>query len=687
MLFLAIIIVLLTTLLITSLLRISSIVPRLLAIFLIAVAQIVLVGEIAGLTGLMNNQFFYLIFHLLSLAVSIGFWIKYHTPSVFPISELKGQVASLRSLPDLIRKYPDLFIFSAAILIAYLVNAVLILVVPPNTNDSMTTHMARIGFWLQNGSLRSWSTPYIFQLIYPINAQLQILWTILFRGSDQFAGFVQWFACIFAGIAIYGIARLIKCGKAASLFAVLVWASFPQIILQSSSTQNDLAVAAFSVVGIYFIFKNTRSRDEIDIWLSGLSFGLAAGTKQTWFFLIPGLVLIGIVLILKQNDYIKNVIRWGMATAVCALIFGSVIYIKNWMDYRNPFGPPEVVAGDTTSSSITSQLVKITYNPARHFYQFIDPGGLPSSVADKITTIKKSIYKPFSEAIDLPLDAPVGLYIDKNPFDYEMSTDIQEDTSWFGPLSVIVLLSAFCYQFVLGIKKKDALIVGLIFLGFSFFCLVSILRRGWSPYQGRYFVISITILAPLMASLFSNRLGGKLYRYLAALVGIVVIFYTTFKNPAKPFIRDYWTFNQGLSSEFQQRGLAGVMKQFSDIFTDPTSIFQLSRQEKFALQGTLMRAPLTLADNHMKSGDTLGLLGPDGTWHYPFFGDAFEFRLVLIYPQNSLFSNDWLTEQGVDWVLVSHDSIPKSKIPGNLELVEELKSWGIYHLTENLLPQ
>ncbi len=341
-----------------------------------------------------------------------------------------------------------------------------------------------------------------------------------------------------------------------------------------------------------------------------------------------------------------------------------------------------MVASDTTSSSISSNLVKITYTPARHLYQFLDPGGLPSSVADKITTIKKSIYKPFYEAIGLPLDAPVGLYVDKNPFDYEMLTDIQEDTSWFGPLSVIVLFSAFCYQFVFGIKKKDALIFGLIFLGISFFCLVSILRRGWSPYQGRYFVLSITILAPLMASLFSNKLGGKLFRYLVALVGIAVIFYTSFKNPAKPFIRDYWTFNQGLRSEFHQRGLTGVMDQFSGIFTDPTSIFQLSRLEKLTLQGTLMRAPLTLADNHMKPGDTLGLLGPDGTWHYPFFGDSFEFHLLLIYPEERLFSDDWLTEQGIDWVLVSYDSIPKSKIPGNLELVEELKNWGIYHLTE-----
>ncbi len=252
MLFVAIIIVLLTALLITSFLSIRSVVPRLLAIYLIAVAQIVLVGEIAGLTGMINNQIFYFAFHILALAISIGFWIKLNKPSIFLIEELKKESVSLGSLTGLIRKYPDLFIFSAAILIAYLVNALLILVVPPNTNDSMTTHMARIGFWLQSGSLRSWSTPYIFQLIYPINSQLQILWTILFRGSDQFAGFMQWFACIFAGIAIYGIARLIKWGKAASFFAMLVWASFPQIILQSSSTQNDLCRG--SLLGHRYLF-------------------------------------------------------------------------------------------------------------------------------------------------------------------------------------------------------------------------------------------------------------------------------------------------------------------------------------------------------------------------------------------------------------------------------------------------
>lgn len=662
-----------------SVFKIDSIISRILALYLFFVAQIVIAGEIAGLTGQIHSPGFYLVFHALFLIFAYVAWKKSNKPIFNPIAALKEFSPKPKRLLALIGKYPDLFLFSGGILVSLIITAVLILVVPPNTNDSMTTHMARIGFWLQNGSFRSWDSPYIFQLIYPVNAQLQILWTIIFSGSDKYAGFIQWFAMLYAGIAIYGMARLLGWNRPASFFAMLVWASFPQIVLQSSSTQNDLAVTAFSVIGIYFLLKMFTEDQQSNIWLSGLAFGLAAGTKQTWFFLIPGLMIILILLNWRKKNNIKRVMKWGLVTLGSITLIGSVIYFKNWNEYGNPFGPDEVVAGDTITSSLAANWNKLTLNPARHFYQFLDPSGLPSGILRKVTEIKSSLFKNFFGFIGLPLDTTKGLYLEKNTFDYGIPTEIQEDTSWFGPLSVLVFLPAFMLQTFSAIKSRDKRKIGLVTMGVMFFFLVSLLRRGWTLYQSRYFVLSMTILAPLMACMFSNRIIGKIYRILITLIGILVLFSSVLTNPAKPVIREPEEFHRNLILRFRERGLQGTWEEFTGLFTSSKSVFQMNWSQKITLQGGSMRTPLTLFMKYVQPDETLGLLGSEGTWHYPFFGENLDKKLVLVYPENRLDDPRWITEQQMDWILISYDAISENDVPNGMKLVEKYRNWGIYN--------
>lgn len=679
MLFIAFFLVLISAVLIVSVLKIDSIISRILALYLIIVAQVVLTGEIAGLTGQIDNASFYFVFHLIFLVVAFFLWKKSNRPIFNPLEVLKEFLQKYKKLPVLISKYPDLFIFVGGILISIIITAVLILVVPPNTNDSMTTHMARIGFWLQNGSFRSWDTPYIFQLIYPVNAQLQVLWTIIFSGSDKYAGFVQWFAMIFAGIAIYDMSRFLGWSKPASFFAFLVWASFPQIILQSSSTQNDLAVTAFSVIGICFLLKIFKGDQQSNTWLSGLAFGLAAGTKQTWFFLIPGLMAILFFLISHKKSNIKLVVKWGLATLVSITFLGSVFYFKNWKEYGNPFGPDDIVVGDTISSSPSANWIKMTVNPARHFYQFVDPSGLPTSISEKAMVIKSSLFKDLFELIGLPLDTTRGLYLEKNTFDYETPAGIQEDTSWFGPLSVLVLLPAFASQVFSAIKHRDKKKLGLVIMGVIFFFLVSLLRRGWTLYQSRYFVLSMTFLAPLMACMFSNQIIGKFYRAVITIIGILVLFSSVLTNPAKPIIREPEEFHRNLILSYRERGLPGAWEEISQLFTSSKSVFKMNWFQKITLQGGSMRTPMTLSMKYVQPGETLGFLGSEGAWHYPFFGEKLANKLVLVFPQDRLDDRSWITEQQLDWVLISYEEISENDVPAWLKLAEKYKNWGIYH--------
>ena len=52
-----------------------------------------------------------------------------------------------------LRGWPDLWLFRLGIALAFLFSALLIWVAPPNNNDSLATHMARIAYWMQRGVL------------------------------------------------------------------------------------------------------------------------------------------------------------------------------------------------------------------------------------------------------------------------------------------------------------------------------------------------------------------------------------------------------------------------------------------------------------------------------------------------------------------------------------------------------
>jgi F-type H+-transporting ATPase subunit gamma len=60
-----------------------------------------------------------------------------------------------------------------------------VILIPQNNMDSLSTHLSRIGFWHQLGSFFPWPTFMLNQVWYPVNAQLQTYWTLLFLAAQR----------------------------------------------------------------------------------------------------------------------------------------------------------------------------------------------------------------------------------------------------------------------------------------------------------------------------------------------------------------------------------------------------------------------------------------------------------------------------------------------------------------------
>ena len=142
---------------------------------------------------------------------------------------------------------------------------------------------------LQRGSFFPWATDRVWQITYPVNMQLQMFWTVLFLGTDRIVEIVQWLGALAAMLAVFGLARLLGASRAQALFAGLVWATFPEIVLEATTTQNDLVAGTLFAAMLYLFFLGLAKQNNGALVLSGVALALGMGTKQTLFFLIPGL--------------------------------------------------------------------------------------------------------------------------------------------------------------------------------------------------------------------------------------------------------------------------------------------------------------------------------------------------------------------------------------------------------------
>ncbi|HEU5073098.1 MAG TPA: hypothetical protein VFU02_02980 [Polyangiaceae bacterium] len=187
--------------------------------------------------------------------------------ALFDVSKLRRRLAwALRSptLPYLLPIAVVLFLVA--------------IVYPPNNYDSLTYHMTRVAFWLQNRSVDFYATVNPRQNGTCPGAEYLILTLQALTGGDRLANCVQTtaFAIILVSIAL--ITRYLKAPRAFRVPLVVVCCTAPSFVLQATTTQNDLC-AAVTVLAVLCAARRVLFGREVRLTLrdaGALSLSLAA---------------------------------------------------------------------------------------------------------------------------------------------------------------------------------------------------------------------------------------------------------------------------------------------------------------------------------------------------------------------------------------------------------------------------
>ncbi|MBA4319138.1 MAG: hypothetical protein C0412_12125 [Flavobacterium sp.] len=627
-LFVAFFLVLASSVLITSLFKFRNIIPYLLSIYLLSFANIVFAGEIASLVNLLNNRFFFLFIHIVLIVISFIVWKGKGSPPLFPpIIHFYKTIKSIDPIQT-IKKHPFLILLILSVIVTYIVGFILVLKVAPNNYDALTGHIARVGYWLQHGNFKPWPTWFTVQTEYPINAQIQVLWSILFWRTDTFAGFTQWIASIVSIVAIYGISRQINRSRSQSLFASFICALFPIIILESTTVQPHLCGAALSISSFYFLFKGFREDSKTSFVLAGLAFAMALGVHYIFIFMIPsyGLTIIFLTLLKKSN-------RWTFFKLIIGSIIGSFfvfsayIYIQNSIYTHYPFGnymkgtswSPENSLGSNQKENywLPKNFTKYTFfNLEKYLFATYDLTGLPDSVVEPLYKLRDYIFIPLFEISNNPLQ--------HKEFDINVRVPaVSENWAWFGMVGFVLFCPLMIIEFFSGIKQKEPIRL-LLVINIILYTLIwaGIISREdyWHMYSSRYFIPAGLLFAPLIAITYKNSWVSKIFVSLLVVFSICIAFYTMRDNYAKPL------FSSGV-----------ILK-----WTRLEQIYRVS-WDQYSLIETV---------NEIVPKETnLGLLFFPNTIEYPYFGEYLKRTLVPIFPYENILDDQWLTQNKVEWIL------------------------------------
>lgn len=193
----------------------------------------------------------------------------------------------------------------------------------PYNYDSMTYHLARIGYWIDHKSVAHYITNIDRQVYSPVLAEYNLLHMMLLSGNDTFLNFFQYFCMFAAAYFIYKCAQKLGVNQLFALFGAFIFMLMPLTISQSITTQNDLFAALIFILFIYKLLdvicydKITLNAEQtLDIVMLGLLVGYAYLAKTSvcasMVMFMPWLL---IARLRKKDDFKKLIGSVGIALA------------------------------------------------------------------------------------------------------------------------------------------------------------------------------------------------------------------------------------------------------------------------------------------------------------------------------------------------------------------------------------
>ncbi len=447
---------------------------------------------------------------------------------------LGSSIRSLRADMD----DPVLVILGGAALLVAVFAAVLGVATAQNEWDSLTYHLTRAAFWIQQGAVSY--VPDVTDVRIngnPPNAEIAQAWTMLLARGDRFVALPSLAAVPALMLGIFGIARRAGSGAREALFGAFVFACLPLVVLQSSTALNDLIVASFFVVATYFAI----GKSSVGTLGASLALGLAFGTKIAAPLLLPIYLLV--VLAARSRRILDQLV-----IVILGLCLGAPWYVLNLAHTRALDGGmtdltgqradrEPVLIGTRAYQMIIESIELPGASPGRNLALiYVVGAGLAGAAVVAVKRGRRQTGTSLGIASIIVFLVPILLVatgrwlswgwrtgwgavgrddLANRLEPFRLSTLSDSSSTWFGPVGALLVIGGV----VLALRSPGPSRALRVALAVTPLCFLVVLAAGvpFDPWRGRFFVFPIAL---------ATAVWGLAYRLRAlawASVGLTVV--------------------------------------------------------------------------------------------------------------------------------------------------------------------
>lgn len=412
--------------------------------------------------------------------------------SFFHILKNKGRVRNdaLNIFKFLKEQKLILFIFLPVLILLFLQAFLL----PPGNSDSMVYNLARVPMFQQAQSLFLENYSFIHQAAFPVG--FDILPFLFLRFNSDFG--LAIFSFLSYMVIISGTFSITASffDKKLALRVALIIASLTELVLQSTSTKNDIPCAAITVVIFLAGYSFLKNRDILDVYLLMVS-SLWGLTIKSYFggFLLPFLVLFTILLIKtlsfkRLREYfgsLKIKLHYSALLPLGLIICMTFFYGNNIKQFGGVWGEKRLVKANQNNEGILGG----TLNAGRYLIQSAE---IPVKYGYKINELHDRFLNNKKTA---------GVRDKQKKVDLADKTFLDEDYSWYGPLGFFLILPVIILAIVF--TKGYIRMVGVSLV--LYFIIISF-QLAWMPWNSRFFALFFAGSGLCIAFVFNTYLNS-----------------------------------------------------------------------------------------------------------------------------------------------------------------------------------
>lgn len=490
---------------------ISAIFNRLIYFPVAFFALIILNIEILSLFKSIKDTNILILSVIFTVITSI-FWFRKNKPVINIFPRIKNFMLEIKSM---LKSDGTLFLPVVAWIFFIFTAFILSSLVPPVEPDAQSYHALRVLFWLKDGFISRFETADERMLCMPYNSEIFYTWLMCLTKKDTAFGLLQFFSYFLLIGSSYKIMELLKIDFIKRIWAILIFSSFPAIIIQTSSSQTDLCLASLFAFSFYLVLSYKNKPENHLLYFASLASGIAFGVKTSAFFMVAPL-FIWFIFILK-----KDFIKFFLFFMINFLVFSSYSYILNYISCENFLSTGAFITYNKFNGGIKAACA----NFIKYIIQFIDFSGLALGkfLNPYILSFRDNLFNFLSIPIDIGEIDPLE----------RVNYTMDEQIGAFGILGFLVFLP--CSIIALFNKKLKGYAV-TFWVSLILLCSLMI----YTVYGIRYVTAFVAFSFPVLSLSYFKK--NNILKIIFILYAVYYMGYASLFSPMRPLGELFFTY-------------------------------------------------------------------------------------------------------------------------------------------------